>query len=169
MPNELCRVAGPSAASQRSRGNPAATREGTSRGVSQRIRANPSNVTWIGFSLGWGARGNTLTGNTAIGNNIGFLLWGDKLGVATGNVLTGNRAERNALYGFEVANGASYNTLKTNTATGNGELDAFQQGDAGSGNRWVSNDSTRRRGSLRALADSRVATALGNGRGGPGP
>jgi parallel beta-helix repeat protein len=98
------------------------------------------NIRWQGFSLGSGAEANVLTDNTAIGNGIGFILWGTKDGTANGNTLTGNRADRNAMYGFEVANGASSNTIQSSTARANGDLDAFQQGDAGSGNRWVSND-----------------------------
>ena len=65
-----------------------------------------------GFQLGM-SFGNTLQGNTANGNWIGFVL--EEGG---GNVLRGNTAKDNARSGFEVAF-SSNNTLTGNTASNN--------------------------------------------------
>ncbi|MEI7742702.1 MAG: NosD domain-containing protein, partial [Chloroflexota bacterium] len=107
---------------------------GSATGNTLRDNTANANIGGNGFSLGNGAVANTLSANTANGNNNGFLLWGD----ASQNTLTGNIANRNTSFGFIADAAASYNTFTYDTAYGNGVLDAGQSGEC-VGNTWLHN------------------------------
>ncbi|OGT27859.1 MAG: hypothetical protein A2Z17_01365, partial [Gammaproteobacteria bacterium RBG_16_66_13] len=67
-----------------------------------------------GFAL-FSSNANTLSGNMATGNNVGFFLGGSGSNTLSGNMATGNGQD-----GFVLHSDSSGNLLAMNTATGNG-------------------------------------------------
>ena len=91
---------------------------------------------WGGVALFEGTTGTTVSGSTAIGNGIGFILvdvsdntlrqntansnaHGFTLLGATDNTLVANTANGNEFLGFQVGEGSNFNKLSRNTANGN--------------------------------------------------
>jgi parallel beta-helix repeat protein len=71
--------------------------------------------TMHGFLVDFGASANSLSGNTATGNDTGFTTANG----SSNNALTNNDADSNTTNGFRVINSANGNTLEGNTATSN--------------------------------------------------
>jgi parallel beta-helix repeat protein len=89
-----------------------------------------------GFIVEAGARNNTLTGNTA-NDNEGA---GVELDAADANVITLNTANHNGFAGIAVLNGAANNLFDSNSAAGNGIVDALQDlASTTTGNIWTNN------------------------------
>lgn len=97
----------------------------------------------------------TVTGNDMSSNSIGALIYGS-LGTISDNhfnangeaglyvggnsfMIQGNTADRNHFYGIALLQGTSANTVKFNTAIGNGEFDLWWGG-VGTGNIWTDNN-----------------------------
>ena len=84
-----------------------------------------------------GSSSAKIRGNTVTGNLFGIEI-GPGLGTATDNVVVGNTTNGNS-QGILVQNGATSNTIRMNTATGNGFVDLNDANSGCDANGWANN------------------------------